>query len=1204
MELFRTDTHFIFVKEKYSLWCDKYTGEFAAKSDWEWATPRDLECLGMFYGIVGKIEQASVLEPRLMLIKDVTPVGELHDDHVVYKIKSIAFLHLGTDNADIGLLPCKKHQYGLKKRGGIGLFDVPQKAALAKTWGTIKNATNTIKNTTQQAAALATSQVKSTVTKRNIVKDKERFEKRILEELNKIFTETDSFFFCQTGDITNSLQRQCIAESQQCNQDKPLWQRVDDRFFWNKHMLHDIINLDRDKANCWILPIIQGYVQIEKCVVEVGFDEQPQQEIFNLAIISRRSRFRAGTRYKRRGVDDDGKCANYVETEQLVWYHDHQVSFVQVRGSVPVYWSQPGYKYKPPPRIDKDEAETQIAFEKHFGEELALYGPNCIVNLVEQSGKEKIIWEAYSNHVFNYNHSDITYTTFDFHEYCRGMHFENVSILVNALTTVLADMGYCWCDKQGTICMQKGIFRVNCIDCLDRTNVVQTALGKAVMEMQFSKLGLIPPDGTLPTNIRQTFQLLWANNGDIISKQYAGTNALKGDYTRTGERKFTGLMKDGMNSANRYYQQHFMDDLRQAAIDTLLGNPIDVDQLNNDWSHYLDIFDNCCLELIPMKPPNIQLQLATHPDFLYATALYNLARYYLNRFKDVYRQATIDMMLGNLVSEEVFLERTDEEDNAATAIHVKLLIEDCKKLLIPDPEIILGSWGVIDADPITGDPTETEMDTILILTLDSYYVADYDDQIDKVTNYQRIPLNDIVLIEFGQPENTVSFFKNKHYHCIRINYKMNGEYGYFHMFRSTNLRFFNNMAVVIKTEEESIESLKAICEAISVAMEIAGLPKIPIAMNVTLDKRKSKVVNVKGSTGLLDISSFPELTRNVSETQLLALKTAGTKALSNMSEQFSKLNKLSQSFSTKKPIDLAKSIGNRKTEELSKPVFMVGNRDISGNVKEKSSNSNSSSSSDENIETIHIHVKKPTNFSHDKHLMEAYTPMIGIIMGVKNTNIVDGDVCESSVNAGLSTMRHNSDLKPDIAIDALHLIPQHGSGTSTLSASPQKTTATTPEITVYDVEDSIHEEKKRMIPPSTLTLLKNISHSTGDVEDKTLLSGVKSATLQTDNRLDEKKRSASEQDLMLNITSSQSESALKSIKQNIANVTSPVASTAKDILLPFSKFAKGVQTLGANLDPRKLKTSHVMRNLSEHHIEERQKLQERWASCQSKLIAL
>lgn len=87
--------------------------------------------------------------------------------------------------------------------------------------------------------------MKSTVSKRNIVKDKERFEKRILEELNKIFTETDSFYFCQTGDITNSLQRLCATESQynKEEQNKQLWQKVDDRFFWNKHMLQDIINL-------------------------------------------------------------------------------------------------------------------------------------------------------------------------------------------------------------------------------------------------------------------------------------------------------------------------------------------------------------------------------------------------------------------------------------------------------------------------------------------------------------------------------------------------------------------------------------------------------------------------------------------------------------------------------------------------------------------------------------------------------------------------------------------------------------------------------------------------------------------------------------------------------------------------------------------------------------------------------------------------
>lgn len=60
-----------------------------------------------------------------------------------------------------------------------------------------------------------------------------------------------------------------------------------------------------------------------------------------------------GTRYRRRGVDESGKVANYVETEQIIEYDRHVLSFVQVRGSVPVYWSQPGYKYRPPPCIDK-----------------------------------------------------------------------------------------------------------------------------------------------------------------------------------------------------------------------------------------------------------------------------------------------------------------------------------------------------------------------------------------------------------------------------------------------------------------------------------------------------------------------------------------------------------------------------------------------------------------------------------------------------------------------------------------------------------------------------------------------------------------------------------------------------------------------------------------------------------------------------------
>ncbi|EDO26164.1 predicted protein, partial [Nematostella vectensis] len=55
----------------------------------------------------------------------------------------------------------------------------------------------------------------------------------------------------------------------------------------------------------------------------------------------------AGTRFLKRGTNEEGFVANEVETEQIV--HDASVlsfhsgrftSYVQIRGSVPTFWSQ------------------------------------------------------------------------------------------------------------------------------------------------------------------------------------------------------------------------------------------------------------------------------------------------------------------------------------------------------------------------------------------------------------------------------------------------------------------------------------------------------------------------------------------------------------------------------------------------------------------------------------------------------------------------------------------------------------------------------------------------------------------------------------------------------------------------------------------------------------------------------------------------
>jgi len=50
----------------------------------------------------------------------------------------------------------------------------------------------------------------------------------------------------------------------------------------------------------------------------------------NLSVISRRHFKMGGTRFNSRGVDDDGNCANFVETEMIVEYPSMSLMFSHV----------------------------------------------------------------------------------------------------------------------------------------------------------------------------------------------------------------------------------------------------------------------------------------------------------------------------------------------------------------------------------------------------------------------------------------------------------------------------------------------------------------------------------------------------------------------------------------------------------------------------------------------------------------------------------------------------------------------------------------------------------------------------------------------------------------------------------------------------------------------------------------------------------
>ncbi|CAK1541007.1 unnamed protein product [Leptosia nina] len=1136
MEVFRSETYYIFVRNESSLWWNRVNGTFSVRSAWDLSDIEDIECLGITEGIIGKVEHSNVYEPRLMLIKECVPVGQIYFHHTIYKIKSICFLNLGTTNQETELCPCTKHgssssvssNRSSNRKMGARLFE--NSAFLNKTVGAVKNVSNTIKTTTQQAA----TQVKQTVKKQRDIKLDDKFEKRLTDELHKIFDDSDSFYYCRTLDLTNTLQRQYeiekILETEE-NMCKPVtdltrwWKYVDDRFFWNKYMLKDIIALESPSCDEWVLPIIQGYIHLSQIACEPP-DVNPlntelstsntSDETFTLGLISRRSRYQAGTRYNRRGIEPSGKVANYVETEQIVSLvcsdSIHRAAFVQVRGSVPIFWSQPDYKFRPPPRLDRTEEESHTAFKKHFEDELNIYKQVCIVNLVEQQGREKIIWEAYGNHVLKYNSPDIIYATFDFHEYCRGMHYENVSILINAIADVIDEMRFCWRDDRGLICGQNGVFRVNCIDCLDRTNVVQTAIAKLVLELQLRRLGL--GSGGLPPALRQAFLAMWADSGDVISRQYAGTKALKGDYTRTGERKLTGMMKDGVASANRYYLSTFKDALRQVAIDVMTGESRSIPE-----------------QLIVPKCPESGIKM------------------------------------------DVFNIEQSGPSTEAMAQHVKSLIDDCKKLLV-DTEPVLGSWGLIDADPHTGDPHETEMDSVLVLTSEAYYVTDYDETSDRLLSVQRVALYDITSVELGTLDTNSTIFSvgrkssTDPVHCIRINYLYNTEAGYFHMFRSTTLRFFNNMAVVINTKDEMIESLHSICESIMVARDIAKLPPITFHDGIKLERRKSKVHPTQASGGgaksslYLDLSRLPTLTRNVSETQLVAdIRSVGSKALTNMTEQFSKLNKLSHSLNARARPSLQLKFD--QSAARTRKMFTLGQNKTD---KKKGSLSDGMSSDYSSDDENRTNIFEPT--------LDNYENMQHYIGDQQKKDENDCDLIENPL--------YSSKIEPSDDVQAA-------------TSPPEKPALKTPQITKqnpFDLESApeIHiDTDYKPVPPNSLVLSQKLSQSSSHIFDDSTPEGVNYHV-----------RSNSQHEITLNIATSHSESALRQLR----NIASPASSARDMVLSPLSKLAKGVQSLGANLDPRKIKGSATVKHISEAQYEEHKKLQEKWHGCNTRLVAL
>ncbi|XP_059623332.1 phosphoinositide phosphatase SAC6-like [Cornus florida] len=382
--------------------------------------------------------------------------------------------------------------------------------------------------------------------------------------LLNIAERTPGLYFSYDVNLTLSAQR--LHDLGDESKLLPLWRQADPRFFWNNYMLEVLID---NKLDPYLLPVIQGSFQ--------NFQAAIGKDIIDVTLIARRCTRRTGTRMWRRGADSDGYVANFVESEQIMQLNGHTASFVQVRGSIPLVWDQiVDLTYKPKFEVMRHEEAPRVA-ERHFLDLRKKWGNVLAVDLVNQHGGEGHLSEKYSNAVQPIVGDDLRYLHFDFHRICGHIHFENLSILYDQIEDFIVKNRYLLLNEKGEkVEGQLGVVRTNCIDCLDRTNVTQSMIGRNMLEFQLRRIGVFSADETISThpNFDERFKILWANHGDEISIQYSGTPALKGDFVRCGQRTMQGILNDGRNALARYYLNNFCDGTKQDAIDLLQGHYI------------------------------------------------------------------------------------------------------------------------------------------------------------------------------------------------------------------------------------------------------------------------------------------------------------------------------------------------------------------------------------------------------------------------------------------------------------------------------------------------------------------------------------------------------------------------------------------------------------------------------------------------------
>lgn len=419
-------------------------------------------------------------------------------------------------------------------------------------------------------------------------------ETRFLGILNNLDL-TRSFYYSYSYDITRTLQYNITREREALltGQVGPMEDDLNSMFVWNNHLLQPVTNVLNTPYD-WCRPIIHGY--FDQAAISI------YGRTAHVTVIARRSRYFAGARFLKRGANDLGYVANDVETEQIVseslttsfhapgpkfFASPAYTSYVQHRGSIPLYWTQDNTGVTPKPPIELNLVDPfYTAAALHFDNLFERYGaPIYVLNLVkarERTPRESKLLDEFTRAVEYLNQllpkdKQIIYRAWDMSRAAKSRDQDVIGTLESIAEDVVLTTSFFHNGDGHTspIRVQNGVARTNCIDCLDRTNAAQFVIGKRALGHQLHALGILE-DTTVnyDTDAVNLFTHMYHDHGDTIAVQYGGSQLVNTMETYRKINQWTSHSRDMIESFKRYYNNSFLDGQRQEAYNLFLGNYI------------------------------------------------------------------------------------------------------------------------------------------------------------------------------------------------------------------------------------------------------------------------------------------------------------------------------------------------------------------------------------------------------------------------------------------------------------------------------------------------------------------------------------------------------------------------------------------------------------------------------------------------------